>query len=151
MHDSAEQDVGVPEKDIARDLFRRSILVTPAFLLLGFLVWGTNGLISAALALGLVAFNFMTGAAIITWGLKISPVVLYGSVLGGYVLRLGVMTIVVLVVRAAGWFSAIPFAVALLTTHLGLLVLETKRVSVSLAFPGLKPAHLTSNQETHIS
>ena len=59
--------------------------------------------------------------------------------LAGYLVRLGVLTGVVLAVRATGWFDAVPFAIALLVTHLGLLATETRRVSASLAFPGLKP------------
>jgi hypothetical protein len=102
--------------------------------------WGADGVASVGLALALVALNFVAGAAIITWALRISPTVLLAATLAGYLVRLGVMTGVVLAVRASGWFDAVPFAVALLVTHLGLLATETRRVSASLAFPGLKPA-----------
>ena len=130
----------VPERDIARDLARRALWVALPFIALGALGWGADGVASVGLALALVALNFVAGAAIITWALRISPTVLFGAVLAGYLVRLGVMTGVVLGVRATGWFDAVPFAVALLVTHLGLLATETRRVSASLAFPGLKPA-----------
>jgi len=130
----------VPERDIARDLARRALWVAPPFVALGALGWGADGVASVGLALALVALNFVAGAAIITRALRISPTVLFGAALAGYLVRLGVMTGVVLAVRAAGWFDAVPFAVALLVTHLGLLATETRRVSASLAFPGLKPA-----------
>jgi hypothetical protein len=128
-----------PERDIAHDLVRRSLWITPLFLALGALGWGVHGVVSVGLALGLVALNFAAGAAIITHALRISPTVLYGAVLFGYLVRLGVMTGVVLAVRTTTWFNAVPFAVALLVTHLGLLAAETRRISGSLAFPGLKP------------
>ena len=137
---SVAVDGAVPERDIARDLVRRTLWVAPPFIALGALGWGTNGVASVGLALALVALNFVAGAAIITRALRISPTVLFGAALAGYLVRLGVMTGVVLAVRAAGWFDAVPFAVALLVTHLGLLATETRRVSASLAFPGLKPA-----------
>ena len=124
---SVAVDGAVPERDIARDLVRRTLWVAPPFIAVG-------------LALALVALNFVAGAAIITRALRISPTVLFGAVLAGYLVRLGVMTGVVLAVRATGWFDTVPFAVALLVTHLGLLATETRRVSASLAFPGLKPA-----------
>ena len=130
----------VPERDIARDLARRALWVAPPFIALGALGWGVDGVASVGLALALVALNFVAGAAIITRALRISPTVLLGAVLAGYLVRLGVMTGTVLAVRATGWFDAVPFAVALLVTHLGLLATETRRVSASLAFPGLKPA-----------
>jgi len=129
----------VPERDISRDLVRRALWLAPPFIALGALGWGAAGVASVGLALALVALNFVAGAAIITRALRISPTVLFGAVLAGYLVRLGVMTGVVLAVRATGWFDAVPFAVALLVTHLGLLATETRRVSASLAFPGLKP------------
>ena len=129
----------VPERAIARDLVRRALWVAPPFIALGALRWGADGVASVGLALALVALNFVAGAAIITRALRISPTVLFGAVLAGYLVRLGVMTGVVLAVRATSWFDAVPFAIGLLVTHLGLLATETRRVSASLAFPGLKP------------
>ena len=66
------------------------------------------------------------------------------AAMGGYVLRLGIVTAAVLPVRHHDWFELLPFAVALLVTHLGLLIVESRRVSASLAFPGLKPSRSSS-------
>ena len=79
-----------PEKRIANHLAVRAIWVSPLFLVISAIGWGLGGAISALLALVLVAFNFLTGAAIITRTVKISPNLLYGSVLGGYVVRLAI-------------------------------------------------------------
>ena len=127
------------ETAIARDLTRRAIWVAPAFLLLGLLGWGLDGLLSSALALVLVAVNFRLGAAIITRATQISINALYGAVLGGYVARLALMTAVVLVVKAVGLLATVPFAITLLVTHLGLLAWESRHVAMTLAAPGLKP------------
>ena len=148
---SATVGGAVPERDIARDLARRALWVTPPLVALGALGWGADGLVSVGLALVLVALNFVAGAAIITRALRISPTVLLGAVLAGYLVRLGVMTGVVLAVRVTDWFDAVPFAVALLVTHLGLLATETRRVSASLAFPGLKPAQPGPVEGTDLS
>ena len=69
-------DEVTPERDIALDLVRRSLWITPLFLALGALGWGVHGVASVGLALGLVALNFAAGAAIITHALRISPTVL---------------------------------------------------------------------------
>jgi hypothetical protein len=53
---------------------------------------------------------------------------------------LGLVTVAILLVRHAGWVDLIPLAVTVLVAQLGLLFWETRYVSASLAFPGLKPA-----------
>ena len=58
----------------------------------------------------------------------------------GYVVRLGLLAVIALVFKSTGWFSAVPFAITLIVTHLGLLAAETKRVSMTLAHPGLAPS-----------
>ena len=97
------------------------------------------GVLSVGMALGLVLVNFMLGAAVIGWGARLGPAALMLGALGGYVVRLGIVAAAVLPVRHHDWFELLPFAVGLLVTHLGLLIVETRHVSLSLAFPGLKP------------
>ena len=63
-----------------------------------------------------------------------------GAVLGGYILRLGLLAAAVLLVRDAAWVEPVPLGLTVVVTHLGLLVWETRYVSASLAFPVLKPA-----------
>jgi len=132
-------DLTATEGAIARDLTRRAIWVAPVFLLVGVLGWGIDGLLSSALALVLVAVNFRLGAAIISRAAQISINALYGAVLGGYVARLALMTVVVLIVKAIGLLATVPFAITLLVTHLGLLAWESRHVAMTLATPGLKP------------
>ena len=139
MSDPVAVEPVAPESDIARHLARRAVLVAPVFLVGGLIGGGLTGLFSAALGLALVAVNFRLGAAIITRATQISINALYGAVLGGYVARLGLMTAVVLVVKAGGWLATVPFAITLLVTHLGLLVWESRHVALTLAAPGRRP------------
>ena len=132
-------DLPATEGAIARALTRRAIWVAPVFLLVGVVGWGSNGLLSAALALVLVAVNFRLGAAISSRAAQISINALYGAVLGGYVARLALMTAVVLTVKAIGLLATVPFAITLLVTHLGLLAWESRHVAMTLAGAGLKP------------
>ncbi len=134
-----EVNASAPEREIARDLAVRTVLVAPLMLAIGAIFWGWHGFWSAGLGLVLVAVNFLLGAAIITWSAKISPAVMLGAVMLGFVARLGIITAAVLPIRNSEWFEIAPFAISLLVTHFGLLAWETRHVSASLAFPGLKP------------
>lgn len=128
-----------PEREIARDLVLRGLLIGPAFLVLFGITHGLHGVVSSAYALALVLANFAAGAALITWAVRVSPQMLYGMVLGGYVVRLAAITAAVLPVRDLAWFEMVPFAATLIVAHLGLLIWETRHVAASLAYPGLEP------------
>ena len=128
-----------PETEIARDLARHAVPVAPVLVALCGIVWGLDGALSSAYAVALVVVNFLVAAALMAWAARISVAMLMGAVLGGYLLRLGALTVAVLVVRDAGWVELMPLGLTLVVTHVGLLVWETRRVSLSLAFPGLKP------------
>ena len=137
-----------PERAVARDMVRRSVLFAVPLLAAGALGWGWTGALSIGLALALVLVNFGLGAAAIGWGARLGPSALMATALGGYAVRLGIVTAAVLPVRHHDWFELLPFAVSLLVTHLGLLIVETRHVSASLAFPGLKPTGRRSEQST---
>ena len=128
-----------PETEIARDLARHAVPVAPVLVALCAIVWGLDGALSSAYAVTLVVVNFLVAAALMAWAARISVAMLMGAVLGGYLLRLGALTVAVLAVRDAGWVELMPLGLTLVVTHVGLLVWETRRVSLSLAFPGLKP------------
>ena len=136
-----------PEREVATDLFRRGLIISPALLALCLIFWGVNGLACGAIGLGLVLVNFLMGAWIIDWAVKISPQILMVAVLSGFVFRMGMLTAVVLPIRNENWFEIIPFGVLLIFSHLGLLIWETRYISATLAYPGLKPGIRTRNSE----
>ncbi|MCY4067966.1 MAG: ATP synthase subunit I [Acidimicrobiaceae bacterium] len=139
MESPAEAQSAAPEQDVARDMLRRSVFFAAPLLAAGALGWGWAGTLSAGLALALVLVNFVLGAAAIRWGARSGSAGLMAAVMGGYVLRLAIVTAAVLPIRHHDWFELLPFAVSLLVTHLGLLIVETRHVSATPAFPGLKP------------
>ena len=59
--------------------------------------------------------------------------------LKAFLLRLGLVSAAVLVVRDAGWVEPLALGLTLVVAHLGLLFWELRYVSISLAHPGLKP------------
>ena len=132
-----------PERDLARDLARRALPLAPVFLVAGAIGWGVDGALSAGYGLALVVANFVLAAALMAWSARISLALLMTAVLVGYVLRLGLITAAVLLVRDAGWVEVVPLCFTLVLAHLGLLVWESRFVSATLAFPGLKPRRET--------
>ena len=128
-----------PELDVARDLARRATWLVPVAVLVGLVGWGWAGAASALFALGLVTVNFLLAAGSMAWAARISLGVLMATVMLGYVVRLGVIVVATLAVVHASWFAAVPFGGTLIVAHLALLLWETRYVSASLAYPGLKP------------
>ncbi len=128
-----------PEKAVAHDIIRRGLIGGPVLVGVCAGVWGFDGLWSSGYALGLILFNFWLAASLITWSVRISPTMLMAGVMGGYFIRLGILTGAYFLVRNTGWFEALPFVITLVAAHIVLLVWETRYVSMSLAYPGLKP------------
>jgi hypothetical protein len=138
---AAVRDLGpAPEREVARDLAKRGLLVLPVLVLAGFVGWGAAGAASVGYAVALVVANFLIAAALLGWAARISLGLLMGVSLFGFVLRLAAITAAVLVVADQAWVEPVPLGLTLVVAHLGLLFWETKFVSASLAFPGLKPS-----------
>jgi hypothetical protein len=132
------------ELDIARDMARKSVVVAAVLIAASTAVWGLDGALSSAYSVVLVVLNFLAAAALIAWGGKRGGNALMAAVMGGYLVRLGVLTVAIVVVKDASWVERAPLFITLLVTHLGLLLWETKSVSLSLAYPGLKPKESTT-------
>lgn len=128
-----------PEPQIVRDLAVRGLKVSPAVLAVGLVGWGPDGLASVALALALVLGNFVVAAALQAWAARISYGLVMGVALFGFLVRLGLISAVVMLLRDQPWVEPLPLGLTLVIGHLGLLAWETRFVSASLAFPGLKP------------
>jgi hypothetical protein len=130
---------GAPEVEVSRDIIRRGIIVAPVLIGICAAIWGWHGAVSSLYAIALVLVNFALAAAIMMWTAKISLPALLGGVLFGYLLRLGVIFVAVFLVRNASWISLPAVGTSIIVTHLGLLIWELRHVSMSLAYPGLKP------------
>lgn len=128
-----------PEQTIARDMARRAVWAAPVIVIVAGMIWGTDGALSALFAIGLVVVNFLLSAALLTWAGRISSPMLMVAALGGFVVRLALITVVVLAVKDLGWVELLPLGLTLIVTHLGLLVWETRHISASLAHPVLAP------------
>jgi len=147
----ADTDTVAPELRVAADMARKAVLVAAVLVTASGVIWGIDGALSSAYSVVLVVLNFLAAAALINLGGKRGEAWLMAAVLGGYMLRLGVITVAILVVKDMSWVERAPLFTTLLVTHVGLLIWETRSVSLSLAYPGLKasPTRFRSDEKEH--
>ena len=127
------------EGEIARDLVRRMLLVAPVVLLVAGVFRGLEGLVSAAIGLVLVALNFLAAARSITWVAQRSPGAVMGVMLGGFIVRIGILFAVALALENVWWIDVPVLVLTVAVVHISLLTWETRHVSLTLGAPGLKP------------
>ena len=135
------------ERDIALDLVKHGLLLAPVVILVAGLVSGWDGTASAAIAFGIVCLNFTLAAVSVGWAAKISPVMVGGVALGGYVVRLGLILTALVLLRHVPWIVLPWLGFTLVGAHLVLLFWEMRYVSLSLAAPGLRPSLPTPTGE----
>ena len=129
-----------PEVKVTRDMLKRGLIVGPVLIAICGVIWGLDGAWSSAYAIALVLVNFALAAGLIAGTARISLGLMMGAVLFGYLIRLGLIFLAVILVKDAGWISLPALGATIIVTHLGLLLWELKYVALSLAHPGLKPA-----------
>lgn len=127
------------ERQLALDMVRHGLIVTPVLLLVCGAVWGWVGVSSCAYGLALVFANFLLAAGMLGWAARRGGSVLLGVALGGFLVRMLLLVLAIAVVKDQSWIDMAPLGATILVTYLGLLFWETRYVSASLAFPGLKP------------
>lgn len=133
------EETAMVERDIALDMVRRGVYAAPVLLIAAGIGWGWAGVASSAYGLALVFANFLLAAGLLGWAAKKGPNVLMAVAFGGFVLRMGLLVLAVQLVKDQAWVDTVPLGVTILVAYLGLLFWETRFVSASLAFPGLKP------------
>jgi hypothetical protein len=95
----------------------------------GALFGGADAGWSAAIAIVIVYLNFVANALSIAWAASTSPTIVSIVALGGYVVRLIVYTVALVLLNQLSWFSPVAFALALVPAIIALLVYETKALS----------------------
>ena len=121
-------------------MIRRGLVVAPVLVALCGFVWGLHGAYSSAYGVALVLVNFALAAGLVAVTARISIGLMMGAVLFGYLVRLGLIFLAVLLVKESGWISLPALGATIIVTHLGLLIWEMKFVALSLSHPGLKPS-----------
>ena len=116
-----------------RAALRRVVPLAPVALLVAFvlggLIGGSDAAWSAAIAVVIVSLNFVAAALSVAWAASISPAILFAVAMGGFVVRLMIYTIALVLLNTLSWFSPLAFALALVPTVIALLVVEAKTLS----------------------
>jgi ATP synthase protein I len=116
-----------------RAALRRVLPLAPVALVIAFvlggLIGGSDAAWSAAIAVVIVFLNFVAAALSVAWAARISPSMLFAVALGGFVIRLFVYTIALVLLNALDWFSPLAFALTLVPTVIALLVVEARTLS----------------------
>lgn len=128
-----------PEAQITKHMLTRGAIAVPVLVAVAGFIWGADGALGCLYGVALVFVNFALAAGLISMTARISLGLMMGAVLFGYLLRLGVIFLAVILVKDAGWVSLPALGFTIIITHLGLLFWELRHVSATLAFPGLKP------------
>jgi hypothetical protein len=128
------------ERDIARDLARRGLIVAPFAIALGGVLRGWAGAVGVALGLGVVLFNYLVAGVAQSWAAaKDSPGLFGATALVSLIFRFVVVIVALSLLRDQPFLDYATFGITLVVSHVGLLAWEAKSVQLSLAFPGLKP------------
>ncbi len=129
-----------PEVGVTKDMVRRGLIVAPLVIAICAVIWGLHGAYSSAYGIAIVLVNFALAATLVATTARISLGLMMGAVLFGYLVRLGLIFLAVLLVKDSSWISLPALGATIIVTHLGLLIWEMKYVALSLAHPGLKPS-----------
>jgi hypothetical protein len=118
-----------PERELVG---RIAPLALPAAVLAyvaGAVVAGPGAGWSAAVAVAVVTANFAAAAWAASWAASISATVLSGVVLFGFIVRLGLVALLIAGLVQLPWFSLTAFLAALVPATIAVLVLEMKVLS----------------------
>jgi hypothetical protein len=131
-----------------REAIRRVLPLAPLALIVAVVVagaiGGTDAAWSAAIAVVIVLLNFVAAALSVAWAARISPMILFAVAMGGFVARLLIYTIALVLLNTLEWFSPLAFALTLVPVTIGLLVVEARTLSGRLqadmwSFEGVGP------------
>jgi ATP synthase protein I len=118
-----------PERVLVRHVLPFAPVAAVLAFTIGWAAGGSGAAWSAAIAVVVVAANFVAFALSIAWAARISPTMLAVVALGGYLVRLIVYTLVLVGLNTLDRFSPLAFTLALMPAVIGLLVYEARLLS----------------------
>jgi hypothetical protein len=127
------------ESTIALDLAKKGAIAAPALLVALGLWRGADAGLGGALALAVVLANLLASASILGWTARRAPHALTGVALMSFLGRLAVITLSGAAIKALDVVDWPVFCLTLIGSYFALLFWELRSISLSLAYPGLKP------------
>ena len=118
-----------PERALIRRVSPFAVPAAIVAFVVAALFGGTSVGWSAVIAIAIVYANFVANALSIAWAATVSTTLVSIVALGGYVVRLVVYTIALVLLNQLAWFSPVAFALALVPAVVALLVYEAKAMT----------------------
>jgi len=118
-----------PEHQLVRRVTPFALPATVVAFVVGAAFGGRDAGWSAAIAIVIVYVNFVANAWSLAWAATVSPTMVSIVALGGYVVRLLIYTVALVLLNQLAWFSPLAFALALLPSVIALLVYEAKTLT----------------------
>jgi hypothetical protein len=115
-----------PERELMRRITPFALPAAAVAFVIGTLAGGTAAGWSAAIGIAVVTLNFVANAWSLAWAATISPIIVYAVGLGGFIVRLGIVVVLLVALRQLDWFSTVAFIAALVPATIALLVVEMK-------------------------
>jgi hypothetical protein len=118
-----------PEREMVRRILPYAAPALVLALAVGSLLGGWSTGISAGIGIAVVATNFAANALSMAWAARTSPMLVAAVGLGGFVMRLGIILVLLIILDGRPWFSTPAFIAAVVPATLLLLVVEAKLLS----------------------
>jgi len=126
---SVEQNQVAVESIVARHTVARAVYVAPVLILLFGLSRGWEGAWSSTVGVAIVIVNFLLAGAILSISAKISLAVYHAAALFGFFLRLGLLTLTMLLIVQFVPIDRLAFGITAVVAYLVLLSWEAVAVS----------------------
>jgi hypothetical protein len=117
------------EAIMARHTVQRAIWVAPPLIVLFWLARGLDGGIAAAVGIAIVAGNFLLAGAVLSKSARISLSLYHAAALFGFVVRLGLIMLVMYLVARTTGIDRLAMGVSAVVSYLVLLTWEAVAVA----------------------
>jgi hypothetical protein len=117
------------ELRIARHIVARVIYPAPIMIALFWVLRGWDGAWSAAIGVIVVVGNFLLAGAILSISARISLAAYHAAALIGFFLRLGLLTLTMLLIAKYAPIDRLAFGITAVVTYLVLIAAETVAVA----------------------
>jgi len=128
MRTTVSANPEIPRSDVemtmARHTVWRAIYVGPILIALFWLVRGWDGAWSAAVGVAVVVVNFLLAGAILSISARISLSAYHAAALLGFFLRLGLLTLTMLLIAEFAPIDRLAFGITAVVTYLVLIGAE---------------------------
>lgn len=117
------------ELRLARNTVGRAVYVAPVLIGLFWIIRGWDGGWSAAIGVTVVVGNFLLAGAVLSISARISLAAYHAAALIGFFLRLGLLTLTMLLIANYAPIDRLSFGITAVVTYLVLIAVETVAVA----------------------